>query len=211
MQRFLKNRQAKERVYRRFVLVFLLLFFFAMVVCIRFTQENRDKVQKINESVRILNKGCTKEDQNPLLRWKDEEIIASVRAYYTELCRKQKFAERYDHLRIFMKKGQYQNTYILFVKYRLKIKDIYTEVPGLSTLYAEKDQKSGGYRVGKEGLKGQNEEYVQVLLEHKDVQKLFARTEKEYFKVVESDALLEEALSDLEKAYKDSDNQTTSE
>ena len=43
----------------------------------------------------------------------------------------------YDHFKIYTKSGKYKDTYVAFVRYDMKIKDIYTEVPGLGTLYVK--------------------------------------------------------------------------
>lgn len=37
----------------------------------------------------------------------------------------------YDHFKIYTKSGKYKDTYVAFVRYDMKIKDIYTEVPDL--------------------------------------------------------------------------------
>lgn len=52
----------------------------------------------------------------------------------------------YDHFKIYTKSGKYKDTYVAFVRYDMKIKDIYTEVPGLGTLYVKKDSQ-GNYQI----------------------------------------------------------------
>ena len=83
----------------------------------------------------------------------------------------------------------------------MKIKDIYTEVPGLVTIYVSKDDKSGQYQIDTKDLDEQKEEYVHAMAEHADVQEMLRQTEDEFAEAVHSDALLREALADLKQAY----------
>ena len=82
----------------------------------------------------------------------------------------------------------------------MKIKDIYTEVPGLVTLYITKDEKSGQYQIDVEAPKEQ-QDHIQTVIEHADVQKLLGKLEEEFDLAVHSDALLRESLADLKNAY----------
>ena len=150
------------------------------------------------------NIGCTEEELNPLREGEHTEIDKAVKDYYASLNADKAFIEKYDDLHIYTKKGQYRDTYVIFVEYHMKIKDIYTEVPGLGTLFASRNQADNEYRIGTEKPNGQDQDYVRLLTEHEDVKKLFDRTEEEYYTAVQSDALLREALEDLEKAYSDS-------
>ena len=85
----------------------------------------------------------------------------------------------------------------------MKIKDIYTEVPGLGTLYVTKDGTSGEYRIDTETLNDEIQRYIETVAAHEDVQKLMETERLEYQRAVQSDALLQEALEDLRKAYED--------
>ena len=84
----------------------------------------------------------------------------------------------------------------------MKIKDIYTTVPGLGTLYIEKDGTSGEYEIRSEPDRELGE-YISIVNSHEDVQELFTNTNEEYENAVESDALLKEALLDLKSAYEE--------
>lgn len=206
MKRFMDSRLTKCVKYRSYILVFLLLIFVGAMTLLGFTQEKFHKIEvhKTDESVKVKNIGCNEEMLNPLREGEHPDIENAVKTYFTKLMEEQRFAEKYDNLRIYTKKGQYQGIYVVFVRYRMKIKGIFTEVPGLATLYAEKEHKKNEYRVGTENPEGQDQEYVRRLTGHKDVQSLFEKTEKEYRAAVQSDALLNEALADLKKAYADS-------
>ena len=50
-----------------------------------------------------------------------------------------------------------------------------------------------------------SKEYIQKIAEHEDVQELMSETQEAYQAAVRSDALLQEALADLENAYKNVD------
>ena len=55
-----------------------------------------------------------------------------------------------------------------------------------------------------ENLDEDTKDYIQTVAEHEDVRDLFAQMEEEYQKALRSDALLREALMDLQNAYEDS-------
>ena len=90
--------------------------------------------------------------------------------------------EGYENLNVYTKLGKYQDTYVAFVRYDMKIRDVYTGVPGLGTLYVTEDEDG----------KCQVETQVEEDEIHDLVQ------------AVQSDALLKEALLDLKQAYEDS-------
>lgn len=201
---------AKLEVCRYKKLIFVLMFL-GFVMGVAGFEATKEKAQKMevhrinNENVRIKNIGCSTEELNPLRKDEHPEINSAMEQYFSELKKNEKFAEKYDDIHIYTKVGQYRDTYIVFAEYRMKIKDIYTEVPGLVTLYAVKNEESGQYQLDTKAPKEQDEEFVQTLLEHKDVQQLLDKTKTEYALALQSDALLAEALADLKDAYKDSE------
>ena len=83
----------------------------------------------------------------------------------------------------------------------MKIRDVYTKVPGLSTVYVVKDEE-GGYQISASVEDEKVKSHIQKIAEHEDVQALMAETQEAYQTAVRSDALLQEALADLENAYK---------
>ena len=86
----------------------------------------------------------------------------------------------------------------------MKIRDIYTMVPGLGTLYLEEDEEHNWQVASKSGDE-EVQEYVSDIVTHKDVKKLMSGIQTDYANAVASDALLAEALNDLKNAY---ENQT---
>ena len=70
----------------------------------------------------------------------------------------------------------------------MKIKDIYTVVPGLGTLYVVKDGTSATYQIHTEELDDRTEDYIETVAAHEDVQVMMEESRKEYQKAVQSDA-----------------------
>ena len=93
------------------------------------------------------------------------------------------------------------DSFVVFVRYDMKIKDIYTEVPGLGTLYVEKDSEIGEYIVDPRPEEKDIQECVSTLASHDDIESLMSQIQTDYANAVASDALLEEALQDLKEAY----------
>ena len=111
------------------------------------TNEKARKAQKTNsEDLKTENRGCSSMELNPLRMDEYPEITGVVDKYYQSLGDKASFVEAYDNIKVYTKLGKYKDTYVAFVRYEMKIKDIYTKVPGLGTVYVCKD-KDGGYQV----------------------------------------------------------------
>lgn len=181
----------------------LLLVVAAGIVGFGLTGEKAQKVQKINQdTVRVINPGSRSEALNPLREDAYPELSRAVREYYRQLGADRNFIEGYDNVRVYTKLGKYTGSYVAFVRYEMKIKDIYTKVPGLGTLYIEKNGTSGGYKI-KSGSEEELEEYIALVGSHEDVRTLLEETNEEYESAVQSDALLAEVLFDLKNAYED--------
>ncbi|MEZ3437093.1 MAG: hypothetical protein K1W34_21300 [Lachnospiraceae bacterium] len=168
-----------------------------------FTGGKAQKAQKINwDTVETINPGSQAEILNPLRENTDVKLTETVREYYGHLGDSKSFIEDYGDIRVYTKLGKYTGSYIAFVRYEMKIKDIYTKVPGLGTLYIEKDRTSGEYEV-KTDPDEELKEFLPFISTHEDVQKLLEATDKEYESAVQSDALLRESLLDLKSAYEE--------
>lgn len=150
------------------------------------------------------NIGCRAMETNPLTEASDEGLKKAVEDYYETLAGHADFVESYNNLRIYTKLGMYRGTYITFVRYDMKIRDIYTMVPGLGTLYLEEDEEHNWQVASKSGDE-EVREYVSEIVKHKDVKELMSGIQTDYANAVSSDAMLAEALSDLKDAY---ENQT---
>ena len=192
----------RKNRYKRlvFILVLFLLVLLVGILGFGLTKEKEKKVQKTEQFVSSQKVNM---QTNPLKEETDEQMIKAVKDYYTEKKADTEFVEMYDHFKIYTKSGKYKDTYVAFVRYDMKIKDIYTEVPGLGTLYVKKDSQ-GNYQITQQVKKKEIREYINRIAEHEDVQALMNQTHESYQKAVSSDALLKEALDDLKDAYENS-------
>lgn len=143
--------------------------------------------------------GCKVEQLNPLRKNRSPELRQAVRDYYRCIAEKTDFVETYNHLQIYIKDGEYADTYVAFVMYRMKIKQVYTELPGVGTLYiTEKDGKNFQVRVKQ--LDRQEIDHIKLLAGQHDVKTLLEKSRRQYQTALKSDALLEESVKELQKA-----------
>lgn len=169
------------------------------------TDEKPRKAQMIsNRNTTVKNALLSQEQLNPLRDDPDEELRKAVGKHYRKLAQKADFVEEYRDIKVYTKKGQNAREFVAFVTYGMKIRDIYTAVPGLGTLYIRQDQNNGEYKVQSGNVDAETEAYIKRMAGQQDVQALLADTEAEYKKAVQADALLQEALEDLKNAYEDS-------
>ena len=124
----------RKNRYKRlvFILVLFLLVLLVGILGFGLTKEKEKKVQKTeqfvsSQKVVLVNGGCENMQTNPLKEETDEQMIKAVKDYYTEKKADTEFVEMYDHFKIYTKSGKYKDTYVAFVRYDMKIKDIYTE------------------------------------------------------------------------------------
>lgn len=148
---------------------------------------------------REQNTGCFEMETNPLREISDADMEQTITRYYEELADKAEFVETYHNLKGYEKQGKYRETCVVFVRYDMKIKGIYTEVPGLETLYLEKDEEGSWQAVSEKDQ--EIKEYVEKIAEHEDVRQLMEDVQIAYANAVAEDAILEEALRDLQNAY----------
>ena len=183
----------KRESYGRLIMTIgiLLMVIAGAVGCSLTTEKTQQEAQKIKKTdVKNENKDGEIMSKNPLTKETTPEFTKAVEKYYESLADKTE--------------GLYPDTYLAFVRYGMKIKDIYTVVPGLGTLYVVKDGTSGTYQIHTEELDDRTEDYIETVAAHEDVQVMMEESRKEYQKAVQSDALLREALSDLKQAYEGS-------
>ena len=153
-----------------------------------------------SEDVQTENKGWREAESNPLREETDSEITEAVRRYYEERTAQSPFAEGYENLKTYTKRGKYKDTYLAFVRYDMKIKDIYTMAPGLEILYIEPEEETGELCVEEELPDEGTRDAAQLLASQEDAGQLMAEVQAAYDQAVASDAILAEALADLEAA-----------
>lgn len=176
-----------------------ILFLFVMWMAAELFLTNDKEPQAVSAPVKVINKDFEVMEANPLTENLDGDAAGAVKKYYERQGENADFVESYENLNVYMKKGKYQDTYIVFVKYDMKIKGIYTPVPGLGTLYVDKDKK-GKVRVNAKVDNAEVQEYIANVTNQEDVQALFQEVEAAYKAAVQSDAMLAEAVNDLESA-----------
>lgn len=209
-----KDCSGRLKKYRRanIIIAVMLLVLALGVVGFNLTEEKVQKAQKTNsQDVKAENKGYDSMETNPLMLEEYPEVTDVVKSYYARLAENSDFVESYDNVQVYTKLGKYKDSYVAFVKYDMKIKDIYTGVPGLGTLYVEKNKESGKYHVSQTVEDEELKSFVEEVAGQDDVDKLLADTTSQYHSAVESDALLREALADLKNAYEDSTGTSSNE
>lgn len=184
---------------RRANMVVGTLFLIVAGMAALFFLTNDKKPLAVSAPVITVNAEYNAAETNPLTENLDEEVTDAVTKYYERQKENSDYVETYGNLTVYMKKGKYQNTYVAFARYDMKIKDIYTAVPGLGTLYVDKDAE-GNIRIN---AKVEDEEMLKCVADitaHEDVQELFQSVEAAYARAIQSDAMLAEALNDLQTA-----------
>ena len=181
-----------------FLLVLMILF--AGISGMSSPTKNVSKVSgEYVHAKKIANAGYENEETNALTRDKEKKVTECVNQYYVNRAEQKDYIEYYKNIEVYMKDGPYVGTYITFVRYDMKIKGVYTEVPGLDTLYAEKDS-DGDWHITKDISEENLKQAVQHVAAHTDVTELLEQTESEYQSSIASDGILRESLSDLENA-----------
>ena len=178
----------------------LILLGYAAAARVNLTEEEPREV--VSEAIKAMNEGCEEMEKNPLTVGASVGVKEAVSAYYTGLAKSSDFVEDYLGITVYTKLGKYRDTYVAFVRYDMKIRDIYTKVPGLGTLYVEKNTDDGTYGV-RTGIDEELQEYVSKIAGHADVQEIMKEVQDEYAAAVASDALLREALRDLRSVSED--------
>lgn len=138
------------------------------------------------------------QETNPLREVDDEKIRNAVQIYYKKKKTSESFVDEYQNIHIYMKNGKAPDMKIAFVRYDMKIKDIYTPVPGLETVCIRIQGET--ILIEEAEISSEERTMVGIVAEHPDVQALFEKTEKAFVDAVLSDAILAESLQDLKKA-----------
>jgi len=185
-----------------FLLVFLILF--SGISGMRRPEKAEEKSEEmVSESrartEKIKNEDYADQNKNPLIVVADKDVTAAVNQYYIHRGEQADYIEYYKDIKVYTKEGPYRDSYIVFARYNMKIKGIYTEVPGLDTLYLEKDE-DGKWKLTADISSEEIKNSVQEIAVHTDVEELLEQTQTAYEEAVASDAILREALSDLENA-----------
>lgn len=181
-------------------IILLLLFVTIGAAGDGFTREEAQKVQKTSSlKVQAVYLECESEEANPLLEDMVPEANQAIEEHFTKMREETGYVEAYNNLHVYTKEGKDADTYVTFVTYNMKIRGIYTEVPGLATFYVKKEKDK--MQVISNPEESDVQKYIARLTRHQDVQNLFREVNEAYNGALQSDALLREALSELQNAY----------
>lgn len=184
---------------RRWIIL-LLLFVTIGAAGYGFTKAEAQKVQKTSSlKIQAVYLECESEKANPLLEDAVLEVNQAVEEQFAKMQEETGYVEAYHNLHVYTKEGKDADTYVTFVTYDMKIRGIYTEVPGLATFYAKKEKDK--MQVISNPKESDVQRYIARLTKHQDVQNLFREVNEKYNGALQSDALLREALSELQNAY----------
>ena len=184
-------------------IVLLLLFMTIGAAGYGFTREETQKVQKTSSlKVQAVYLECESEEANPLLEDAVLEVNQAVQEHFERMQKETAYVESYNNLHVYTKEGKDTDTYVIFVTYDMKIRGIYTEVPGLATFYAKKEESQ--MKLISDPEENDVQRYIARLTRHQDVQNLFQKVNEAYNVALQSDALLRESLSELQNAYRSS-------
>lgn len=102
---------------------------------------------------------------------------------------KAKYIDDYEEIDCYTKSGPYPDSYIVFVSYLIKYKDIDTPAPGMSTLLVFRDG-SGNYYVHNDDIDEPTEKYIKGVVEQNDVIEMLDKVEKDYADALDNDNTL---------------------
>ena len=168
-----------------YLLVFLVALAAALVAAgSSLTEAKVQKAQKTtSDRLYVENRGCEVMELNPLRTEEYPEITEAVREYYKQQEEEASFVDSYEDITVYTKQGIYRGTYVVFARYDMKIKEIYTKVPGLGTLYIVENE-ADGYQVNAAVEDEKVKDYIQVIAQHRDVQALMDETQSLYKEAV---------------------------
>ncbi len=111
---------------------------------------------------------------------------------------KASFTESYNNMSVYTKPGPVENSYIAFVYYEIKFKNIDTTAPGLSTFYVCKNDE-GNYFIQDMNTIPQNQkDYITAIANQEDVQELLTDVDTLYNNNIQSDPTLEAFMKSLQ-------------
>ena len=154
---------------RRWI-VLLLLFMTIGAAGYGFAREEAQKVQKTSSlKIQAVYLECESEEANPLLEDAVLEVNRAVEEHFAKMQKETGYVEAYHNLHVYTKEGKDADTYVTFVTYDMKIRGIYTEVPGLGK-DSDPDYKIQGWL----GILNDNEEqYLNISLTDKCTHTLY--------------------------------------
>lgn len=131
----------------------------------------------------------------------DMDTVVACRNYTEDterirLQKKSEYIDQYENIICYTKKGLLENTYLAYVYYEVKFKDIDTLAPALNTLYICPNE-SGELYIYEGEIDDNVSEYLKALSTQDDVLDLFNRVQVSYNEAIEKDENLNKFLAEL--------------
>ncbi len=131
----------------------------------------------------------------------DIETIKSIKNYTDEeeelkIVKKSEFMESYPSITVYTKKGPAEGSFVAYVQYEVKFKDIESTAPGLNTLYICANE-DGSYYINANELDESVVEYLKTISVQNDVVDLFNTVQVAYNDIKTQDENLSAFLDEL--------------
>lgn len=105
------------------------------------------------------------------------------------------YVDEFSNIKVYTKPGPYSNSYVAFVYYEIKFKDIGTMAPGLNTLYIRTNDEGALYI--DTSADDQKSEYISGIIAQTDVADLFSMVTTKYGEAIDSDESLKTFMEGL--------------
>ena len=142
----------------------------------------------------------------------DIDTYSSLRSYtdsleQAKLEAKSEYIEGYRNIKCYTKKGPYDNSYMVYVSYDLKLKEWDQTVPALETLVVCREEGTeenpGKLYVYSGSFEDDVVEYIQKVTAQDDVVDLFKRVDSEYQEIMDANPDYEEYMASLKQLIRD--------
>ena len=142
----------------------------------------------------------------------DIDTYSSLRSYtdsleQAKLEAKSEYIEGYRNLKCYTKKGPYDDSYMVYVSYDLKLREWDQTVPALETLVVCRKEAEGDVPGELYIYSGSFDEdvveYIQAVTAQDDVVDLFKRVDSEYQEIMDANPDYEEYMASLKQLIRD--------
>ena len=151
-----------------------------------------DPTTQVNSLIDAYFSAMASGDTNAIASMKNG--VAQEEAMKIE--KKSNYIESFENLNVLSKDGPVENSYVAFVYYEIKFKDIQTLAPGLTTLYICMNEQ-GELQINDGELAEDVTEFIKNMAAAEDVKAIFDRVEVKYSEATDSDAQLKQFMEKL--------------
>ena len=151
-----------------------------------------DPTTQVNSLIDAYFSAMASGDTNAIASMKNG--VAQEEAMKIE--KKSNYIESFENLNVLSKDGPVENSYVAFVYYEIKFKDIQTLTPGLTTLYICMNEQ-GVLQINDGELAEDVTEFIKNMAAAEDVKAIFDRVEVKYSEATDSDAQLKQFMEKL--------------